>query len=258
MKVKKIFSDTISSEDRKQLFQVIENFDSLTSMIGKGKRNVVKTTSFKDFEINIKSFKIPNLINKVVYRFFRKSKAERSFLFANKLLSLGIKTPQPLAYFEYKSLFFLKNSFYISESLVHELSYRELINQPNYPERETILRNFTNFTFQLHENGINFLDHSPGNTLMVKKDIGYDFYLIDLNRMKFQTLSFDNRMNNFAKLSPRGDMLEIMADEYAILYSHKTKAEILKTMQFYSNKFSSAYTKREQFKKKYFFWRKRH
>ncbi|MGV6829270.1 MAG: lipopolysaccharide kinase InaA family protein [Flavobacteriales bacterium] len=255
MSVKKVFSDLISPEDKKQLFQLIENFDSITSMIGNGKRNIIKTTNFNDQTINIKSFKKPNLINKIVYRFFRKSKAERSFKFAHKLKSLGINTPQPLAYFEFSNLFFLNKSFYVSYNLKYDLSYRELINQPNYPNRETILRKFTQFTFLLHENRINFLDHSPGNTLIVKKGSDFDFYLIDLNRMKFQAMNFEDRMNNFAKLSPKEDMLKIMADEYAKLYKEKSLHEILKTMQYYSEIFSSSYNKREQFKKKYFFWR---
>jgi hypothetical protein len=39
----------------------------------------------------------------------------------------------------------------------------------------------------MHEASINFLDHSPGNTLIVKKSEGkYDFYLVDLNRMNLK------------------------------------------------------------------------
>jgi hypothetical protein len=256
LKELKIFSKKISSSEKKELTNFIHNFDNLERMLGKGKRNVIKIIDHNNAEINIKSFKIPNVINQIVYRFFRKSKAERSFQFANKLLSLGIKTPQPLSYFEYSNLLFFKKSFYISQNLKHNLTYRELINNSSYPAYEIILRAFTHFTFQLHERGINFLDHSPGNTLIVKNDRGYDFFLIDLNRMKFETMDFNNRMNNFAKLSPKNDMLEIMADEYSKLYSKKTKEEILETMSYYSSKFSSGYNKKEQFKKRYYFWRK--
>ena len=47
-------------------------------------------------------------------------------------------------------------------------TYRELITFPNYPDREEILRQFTAFTKQLHDNGVLFKDHSPGNTLIKK------------------------------------------------------------------------------------------
>lgn len=256
MKEFKVFSEKVNSSEKEELIKIIYNFDTLGYMLGKGKRNIIKIVDFNSDEINIKSFKIPNIINQLVYRFFRKSKAERSFAYAHRLLEDNISTPRPLAYFEYKTPFLFKTSFYISEHLTYDLTYRELINNKSYPDYDTILRAFTRFTFNLHEKGINFLDHSPGNTLIIKKPEGYTFYLIDLNRMKFQDMSFEERMNNFAKLSPKDHMLEIMADEYSKLFPKKTKIETLKTMSYYSLKFSSGYNKREQFKKKYYFWRK--
>jgi len=226
---------------------------------GFGKRNFIKQITINGVELNIKSFKVPNLINKVAYSIIRKSKAERSFEYANILLNSGINTPKPIAFFEYSNLFFLNKSFYISEQYQSDLTYRELINNHEYPDFERILRAFTRFTFSLHENGINFLDHSPGNTLIKKnKNTGeYEFYLVDLNRMKFQTMNFEDRMKNFAKLSPKDIMLDIMCDEYAKLYSVKSKDEIIETMYFYSKKFSTYYKKQERFKKHYYFWRKK-
>ena len=73
-----------------------------------------------------------------------------------------------------------------------DLTFRELTKDLNYPDHEIILRAFTRFTFQLHENGINFLDHSPGNTLVKKVGKEYEFYLVDLNRMNFGFMDFDN------------------------------------------------------------------
>jgi len=80
--------------------------------------------------------------------------------------------------------------------LVTELTFRELVEIPEYPENEIILRQFTKFCFDLHEKGIEFLDHSPGNTLIKKVgDQQYAFYLVDLNRMNFHTtMDFDMRM----------------------------------------------------------------
>ena len=64
--------------------------------------------------------------------------------------------------------FRFKKSFYLSEQVDCDLTYRELITDLNYPNYETILRAFTRFTYLLHERGIQFLDHSPGNTLIKK------------------------------------------------------------------------------------------
>lgn len=256
MKINKTFDASLSKQDCETLYQIITHFDTIPTMIGKGKRNVVKITDFNGHSINIKSFKIPNFINKIVYRFFRKSKAQRSFEYANKLIECGINTPKPLSYIEFLKPLFLNKSFYITPQLKYDFTIRELVDNPNFKDFENIVRQFTQFTFNLHEKGINFLDHSPGNTLILKKEDVYVFYLIDLNRMKFEKMDFHKRMKNFAKLSPKDKMLEIMADEYAKLYPQKSKAEIHKTMQMYSGKFSNRYKKKEQFKKKYFFWRK--
>jgi len=49
-------------------------------------RNLIKSIAVADEKWNIKIFKIPHLINKVVYRYFRKSKAQRSFEYAQLLL----------------------------------------------------------------------------------------------------------------------------------------------------------------------------
>ena len=45
----------------------------------KNDRNVVKILSFGEIETVIKSFKSPNFIQGVIYKFFRKSKARRSY-----------------------------------------------------------------------------------------------------------------------------------------------------------------------------------
>ena len=87
----------------------------------------------------------------------------------------------------------------MSRHLDYELTYRELVTDPAYPDHENILRAFTRFTFELHEKQIQFLDHSPGNTLIKKVDGDYQFFLVDLNRMNFKELNFEERMLNFSQ-----------------------------------------------------------
>jgi hypothetical protein len=65
---------------------------------------------------------------------------------------------------------------------------------------------------------VNFLDHSPGNTLVLDKGEGqYEFYLIDLNRMRFEPMPFEKRMRNFRRLWLSKHMINIMAETYANL-----------------------------------------
>ncbi|PVW14589.1 lipopolysaccharide kinase InaA family protein [Marixanthomonas spongiae] len=212
--MKKQFSEKYKPQE-KEILKILGSFENKGQPLGKGDRNVIKVFPLGNETINIKSFKVPNLINKVVYNFFRKSKAERSFLNASYLLKHNIGTPYPVAFLEQDNPVFFGKSYYISEHQAVDLTYRELVENPDYPERETILRQFTAFTHNLHENRILFKDHSPGNTLIKKTENGFKFYLVDLNRMDFKDLTFHERIKNFSRLSPHKEMVAIMSDEYA-------------------------------------------
>jgi hypothetical protein len=197
------------------LDDIITNYDTKGEDFGNQDRNSLKLFNLEDKTLNVKSFRIPNLINQIAYRFFRKSKAQRSFEYGKWLQSLDIGTPQPVAYYEFKTPFLFKKSYYISEQLDCELTYRELTTDFEYPNHEEILRAFTRFTYRLHKKEVHFLDHSPGNTLIKKVGEDYNFYLVDLNRMEFKHLDFDTRIKNFSKLTTHKFMVEIMSDEYA-------------------------------------------
>lgn len=241
---------------KSDLSRFIENFNTSGTLFGDGKRNKIKLFALDDQTVNIKSFKVPNLINQVAYKFFRKSKARRSYEYANRLIENGIGTPQPIAFEENFSLIGIQNSYYISEHLPTELTFRELVEIPDYPDHDNILRQFVHFSFQLHEKGIEFLDHSPGNTLIKKVGEGqYDFFLVDLNRMEFHTqMDFDQRMKNLSRLTPKKEMIAVMANEYAKLYD-RGEAEIFEKMWFYTNDFQIKFHKKIKIKKMLKFWK---
>lgn len=256
-KVHKVFSEDQNKTSIKLISNVVENFDEFEG--GEGERNTIKNISLDNLDLNIKSFKVPHLVNRIAYSFFRKSKANRSFEYATTLLKLGVNTPKPLAYFEYSKLNLLNNSYYVSNQFHCDLTYRELTNNVNYPDYNTILREFTRFTFDLHEKGVNFLDHSPGNTLIKKNESTgkYDFYLVDLNRMKFQEMSFEDRMKNFAKLTSRKDMVKVMSNEYSKLVS-ESEDQIFEKMWSLTENFQKNYHKKSAIKRNVFFWKKRY
>ncbi|MFE3847555.1 lipopolysaccharide kinase InaA family protein [Flavobacterium sp. LB3P45] len=241
---------------KKEIKKNISDFNTSGILFGDGKRNKIKFFDLNGVTINIKSFKIPHLINKVAYKYFRKSKARRSYEYANRLLESGIGTPKPIAYYENFSVVGLQESFYISEHLQAELTFRELVLDQDYPDHENILRQFTKFTFDLHEKGVEFLDHSPGNTLIKKSSQNqYEFFLVDLNRMIFhEVMDFDSRMKNFHRLTPKTEMLAVMSDEYAKLY-HKEYDEVFSKMCFYTDDFQVKLQKKIALKKKLLFWR---
>jgi hypothetical protein len=243
--------------DQAFVFELIKNFNVSGQLFDDRKRNKIKIFESEGQQVNVKSFKIPNFINKLVYRYFRDSKAKRSFLFANKLLALGIGTPKPLAYFEYTTFFGLLDSYYISEHLAVDLTFRELVEIPDYPNHATILQQFMHFCYDLHEKGIEFLDHSPGNTLIVQTAPGqYQFYLVDLNRMQFHThMPFEMRMKNLSRLTPKKEMVEQMGAFYAEKYLEKSTDEIVERLWFYTHEFQEAFARKIRVKQQIKFWK---
>ncbi|MFD0933075.1 lipopolysaccharide kinase InaA family protein [Psychroflexus salinarum] len=233
---------------KKELSDIIKNFDSNGQIFGSGDRNVIKTIEFEGITLNIKSFKEPNFINQIAYQYFRKSKAKRSFEYATILKDKGIGTPDPVAYFEFKKGIGFGKSFYISKHDLPDLTYRELVHNLNYPNHEQILRAFTRFTYELHEKGVEFLDHSPGNTLIYLNDKTYNFALVDLNRMRFKQLDFRERMFNFRRLTPQKRMVEVMSDEYSQLIQ-KPKKEVFELMWEFTQEFQRKFHKKQKRKK---------
>jgi hypothetical protein len=160
-------------------------------------------------------------------------------------------TPFPIAYIENRSrLGLLRDSYYVSQQIDYDFTIRELIHDPLFPDRNVILEQFTEFTFKMHEAKVNFLDHSPGNTLIVKKASGqYEFYLIDLNRMNFKNLSIEERMDNFKKMWLSKKMVKVIAKAYARLSGEpeeKLHAILLeKTLQFKRKITKKKYLKRK-------------
>ncbi|WP_025742989.1 lipopolysaccharide kinase InaA family protein [Aquimarina pacifica] len=239
-----------------ELKSTISTFDSYEDILGDGDRNVIKVVGLGTKKYTIKSFKIPNFINQVVYRFFRKSKAERSYQYANKLLELGINTPFPVAYqIEGSSLLF-KKSFYISELVSCDLTYRELSSNLDLPNHEDMLRAFTRFTHDLHKNGINFLDHSPGNTLIKKVGNDYEFYLVDLNRMNFGEMDFETRIKNFSKLTIHESIVRVMSNEYSKC-TGEDENTIFNLMWAETQEFQERFYRKKRWKNRILFWRKK-
>ena len=238
------------------LINCIEYFDSKGEDFIVGQRNKIKIFKLNGKNINIKSFKTPNFINKVAYKYFRKPKARRSFEYATTLLEKGIGTPQPIAYFENHDGFGLKDSYYVSEHLQCDLTFRELVEIPDFPDHENILRQFTRFSFDLHEKGIEFLDHSPGNTLIKKvSEKQYEFFLVDLNRMNFhQSMTFEMRMKNLCRLTPHKEMIMIMANEYAKL-SGISEEKIFDAILKLTIDFQEKFYRKKRLKKRFMFWK---
>ena len=229
------------------ILQLVKTFFGEGDFVVKGSRNTIKTNFLGTEKLSIKFFQKPGIFKSLIYSFFRSTKAKRSFDYANYLLEHGIPTPFPVAFIEERdSLGLLGESFYICHQLEYDFTIRELIHDPLFTERKEILEQFTEFTFKMHEANVNFLDHSPGNTLIVNKgNSKYDFFLVDLNRMKFENLSIEKRMDNFKKMWISKGMVQIIAKKYAQL-SNESEDKLLYILMEKSQQF-----KRKTARKKY-------
>ncbi|RBA28046.1 lipopolysaccharide kinase InaA family protein [Flavobacterium tibetense] len=240
-----------------QILNFITNFKNEGKYFVSGKRNTIKLFELENEVISIKSFKKPNIFNKIVYCYFRKSKARRSFEFASKLIEFKIGTPQPVAFYENYDCIGLKESYYACEHLENVFEFREIVQDEAFENRDFIIRKFIQFTFEMHQKGIEFLDHSPGNTLIKNEGNGnYSFYLVDLNRMKFHNaIDFQTRMKNLSRLTPKKEMIATMSNEYAKL-SGEDENTVFETMWKFTADFQFRFQRKKRIKKKLKFWKK--
>lgn len=142
----------------------------------------------------IKAFGIPGVIKGYIYGLFRKPKAERAFLNAQKLISLGINTPEPLAYGVERHGGRLGASYYVCRML-H--GYSELRGIEKRPDFDALADALAAFMHELHRKGVYFKDFTQGNVLFRPSDDGYEFVLVDINRMTFGVTDRNKLYKNF-------------------------------------------------------------
>lgn len=206
------------SQHSARFTEIISNFKNEGILIGGEQRNIIKYFDSLDMKVNVKSFKQPNNFNRIAYKYFRKSKARRSFEYAAMLINKNFKTPQPLAYLETSNLFGLKASYYISEQLGHLFPLRAVLLDADFKDRVAIINGYTSVIYQLHECGIEFIDNSSGNILIENKNGIYHYFLVDLNRMNFhQKMTISKKLKNFARLSNDLEVISIVSKQYALL-----------------------------------------
>ena len=233
-----------------KLRHTINNF-ILDGKLIKHSRNTIKSFNVDNLKLNIKRFKKPNFFNKIIYTFFRSTKAQRSFDYAKKLIELGIATPKPIFYYNKFESGLIFQSFYCSENVDYDYDMEYVFENKQLINRDQLLKEFTLFTHNLHENGIMFLDHSRSNTLIKNNNNSYTFYLIDLNRMKFKSLTLKERLRNFKRLKMNDEVLKKVSEYYADLIK-MDKQLIFKRIKKYSENFENKRSFRKRLK---FFFR---
>lgn len=163
--------------------------DSIPSHFSEGKlvyagRNEIRSFTVDGATIVVKRFGRLNFIKKIIYTFFRKDKALRSYDNSVELLIRGISTPIPLGYIAIKKHGLLEQLYYVSAETKAKDVKSELIDREPY--NEPLLKAYATFVAKLHELGVLHRDLNPTNVLYTQDGDGnYHFTLIDVNRMSF-------------------------------------------------------------------------
>ncbi|MFK5977091.1 MAG: lipopolysaccharide kinase InaA family protein [Sulfurovum sp.] len=214
--------------NRENLDNIREIFSLSANTIHKA-RNEIRIILFEDRELVVKSFKVPHFLNRIIYTFFRDSKAKRSYDYSIKL---GSFAPNPMGYKIYKKFGLIEQSYFVSEKFEYDFTIKSPLFDSNFENREEILIAFTKFTYQLHQSNILHLDYSPGNILIKKEKKEYSFKIVDINRMKFKKLSLNERLKNFSKLWAKDEDICIIAEEYAKLIDRDKDICIKKALNY--------------------------
>ena len=205
--IKEILPEGFSIEGFEKEFTQNQN-------IIKDDRNIIKILSIGEIETVTKFFKTPNFIQGIIYKFFRKSKARRSYEYSIFLNQKGIKVPEPLGYIEVYDRFRLRQSYYVSRKIDFDFTL-DLATKKKVEDYRSILKSFTDFTYKVHKNNIMHLDYSTGNICVKKNEKGYDFFLVDLNRLYKGFVSSKAGLENLNRISKDPEIIKILAEGYA-------------------------------------------
>ena len=184
-----------------------EIFQQSTQILQQG-RNCIKVI---ENNIVVKQFKTPRFPNNWIYGRFRKTKAQRSWEFAQLL---GELTPPPLFYREYRKGGILYDSYYACQLSPLPYTLRQVVRNSNWPNRSLIMQGVGRFMAQLHQKGLYALDFSGGNILV--NDDGSQVQIVDLNRMRiFQHIDLSQGCKQTTRLHLTKNDCQELARAYA-------------------------------------------
>lgn len=227
--------------------QIHNNFSKSGKVVYQG-RNEIRLFEENGLQINVKRYRVPNFFNRIVYSFFRPTKAQRAYEYALAVLAKGIETPVPIGYIEEKEKGLLSTSYFISLQCPYSHMMRDIERLPLNDASKEVLSAFARFTANLHQNKILHLDYSPGNILFENTTEGIRFSIVDLNRMKFETIDEDKGCGNFARLCFSESAFRFLADQYASARGFDSEICQQKVLCYFQD-FRKYWDRKQKFKK---------
>jgi hypothetical protein len=130
---------TIINPEFSHLKTFVENIESHfqgSDVILHDARNQIRVVSFEGNNYVVKAFRVPNIVNRIAYRYFRGSKAKRSYDYS---LKIGKQyTPEAVAYCEQHQGGLLGKSYYISCHFDYDFTIRPVLNDKTMQNRQQI------------------------------------------------------------------------------------------------------------------------
>jgi len=205
---------------RSELERLPELFASESGETLHAGRNTIRAFEIGGEHLAIKRFKRPNALNALIYAYFRKSKARRAYEHAERLRTMGIDTPEPIAWSETRRHGMIADTYFVARYT----SWHPLLDAiERYPSDESCraAEAFARFASCLHKRGVEHLDFNSTNTLYAcdPSTRNYRFQLIDINRMRFHrsAMNRDRSIFNFRRLTGRMDAFRRILGCYATL-----------------------------------------
>lgn len=177
-------------------------------------RNTLRIFYLDEHPVMVKRFKRANFFQQIAYSFFRKTKAERAFIYAKEFRERGIDTPQEIAFIEEKERGLFTTGYFISEVCPNPPTYPILVDKADFDHQ--IAKDVAKEIARLHQAGILHGDLNLGNFLYRKEGDHYFFSVIDTNRSKLKNRVPDEDacLKNLSTVTERPDLFKFIAREY--------------------------------------------
>ena len=195
----------------------------------RNQRNTVEKITLQEYGIVVKKYRCPNITNRFAYTHLRKSKAQRAYEYALRLIDHGVETPFPVAYCEEKRNGIFHTGYFLSLYMPYDTlsdAYAGDIGEEMTP---VLTRQFMDFTIGLNRKRILHKDFNSSNILYHydPKEQKYRFALTDINRMRFgKRISTSEAMHSFEQLGVPAERIYRLA----LYYSQQIGVDIEYTM----------------------------
>lgn len=165
---------------REWLLQVPRLFDDNQGKLLYRGRNQIRLFEVGGEKLVVKRFKRNDIFKALIYTFFRKNKALKSYENAKQLRQRGFNTPREVAYMESCTAGLITQVYYVCAYTNSEPIRPRLIEQEPFDQQLAVV--YARYVASLHDAGVLHRDLNPTNVLV---DAENQFELIDINRMQF-------------------------------------------------------------------------